>query len=486
MDTKSGISGITLQHYYTEQAARRGVFYKSLSEVTSPASDVWTKMTPQERAPFEKRAKDEKRGPQKEVEKFTSQGIALSTIEQQQRELENANRTMLRTIKEIVQNGFTNNCIGSQEFVFISGNYFIKKDDIYFPAEIAMVKFSFESGVISKFHTYVNPESLPMGYLNDAKEHSADTHQLPYPPNAKGEKNYTAVLNAMHSFLGNPSELPPLFTAKEEITIIKSFLQQFCPRDEPELVNRYRVYPLHQLFYEIKEEAVRNSVQGTPFKSIHIAEAHLNRDHYSYISNIACTYHEEMDCVKYCALASVQKWTLVFFDHICVDLNIRVEVGKHFPPEVDISHLSMADDNKNTNSGGAEALPSSETADLSSISTHQWGERSSIAEQDSSFSQDEHFPSLGSRRVGKPKKTSGHRDTNNPWITSASSSSSSNSREMTFENNTDVTSGRSNDRGYRHDDSTLDSTVLRGMGRGSALFRRECNFGRGRSAHSYK
>lgn len=66
-------------------------------------------MNAQQRGPFEKRAKEEKLGPRKEVEKFTSQGIPLSVIEKEKIEFESAQKTMMRTIKEIVNGAFINN-----------------------------------------------------------------------------------------------------------------------------------------------------------------------------------------------------------------------------------------------------------------------------------------------------------------------------------------------------------------------------------------
>lgn len=143
-------------------------------------------------------------------------------------------------------------------------------------------------------------------------------------------------------------------------------MQQLCDYREGNN-SRYRVYPLHQLFYDIKEEAVKNSIDGVSFRSIHIAEAHLNRDHYAYLNNTACNvsflffdficlpvqtlkpnfnfrqYHEENDVVKFCALANVQKWAFIFADHICVDLNVTLISGQHFPPEIDLSHLNQTD-----------------------------------------------------------------------------------------------------------------------------------------------
>lgn len=130
---------------------------------------------------------------------------------------------------------------------------------------------------------------MPLGHLADAKEYSQATHQLPWPPNAKGERNYVRILHDMNEFMGNPAS-PLLFTAKENIPIIKSFLKTFIDHqgDDEDNVDRYRVYPLHQLFYDIKEEAVKMSVEGVSFKSIHIAEEHLKRDDYTYLTNTAC------------------------------------------------------------------------------------------------------------------------------------------------------------------------------------------------------
>lgn len=136
-------------------------------------------MTPQQKGPFEKLAKEQKLNGNKEEEKYTSQGIPVSHIENEQRQVEDARRTMTQTIKQIVDNAFINNsrltrrenvrsffkfdffpsiaAMGSQEYFFISGIYFARIKEDYLPAELAMVKFTFENGVVSKFHSYINP-----------------------------------------------------------------------------------------------------------------------------------------------------------------------------------------------------------------------------------------------------------------------------------------------------------------------------------------
>lgn len=66
-------------------------------------------MNAQQRGPFEKQAKEHKQGSQKEVEKYTSQGIPLSQIKREEQAACVAQRSMKMTIKEIVQNAYTNN-----------------------------------------------------------------------------------------------------------------------------------------------------------------------------------------------------------------------------------------------------------------------------------------------------------------------------------------------------------------------------------------
>ncbi|KAG4080743.1 hypothetical protein HA402_005923 [Bradysia odoriphaga] len=473
--------------HFKEEERRKGRHYNALSDVSAAASMTWQTMTAQQRGPFEKQAKESKCGPRREAEKYTSQGIALSVIEREQKKLEQDNRTMMRTIQNTVVDAFTNNTIASQEFIFISGNYFINIDEHYLPAEIAMVRFSLEHGIVSKFHTYVDPEKVPLGYLFDAKDNSEKTHRLPIPPHSKGERNYKRILDQMKMFMGEP--MPILFTSKENIAMIKSFIQSFIDFGNNGDIESYRVYPLHQLFFQIKENAVKNSdIERKSFKSIHIAEEHLKRDDYAYLAGTACTYHEELDCAKYCALAHVQNWAYIFLDHICVDLKIDLISGKHFPPEIDISHVNdvTQSDLSVSNFNDTEMNATNDTKDrtymdegqssrpvtASDVPTSYWSGRPQRPEVVQS--NDEAFPSLGSRnrKSGAAFKRPNQRVIDDPWNTSTSSSGSNPWRQRDeFESDSDEP------RSFVESD--LDSSHLRGMGRGSALYRMESGFGRG-------
>ncbi|XP_037038252.1 protein maelstrom homolog isoform X2 [Bradysia coprophila] len=463
--------------HFKEEERRKGRHYNALSDVSAAASTSWQNMTAQQRGPFEKQAKEMKCGPRREAEKYTSQGIALSVIERAQKKLEQENRTMMRTIQDTVVHGFTNNTIASQEFIFISGNYFININEHYLPAEIAMVRFSFEHGIISKFHTYVDPEKVPMGYLFDAKDNSEKTHRLPIPPNSKGERNYKCILDQMKQFMGEP--MPILFTSKETIPMIKSFIQSFIDFGNNDDIDAYRVYQLHLLFFEIKEMAVKNSpTERKSFKSVHIAEEHLRRDDYAYLAGTACSYHEELDCAKYCALAHVQNWAYIFLDHICVDLSIGLISGKHFPPEIDISHVQDATQNdlsvSNLNDTEMNVTNDTKNRTYTEYTDEAQSSCAATASQAPSYwsgrpqrpefvqSNDEAFPSLGSRKrvIDDPWNTSTSSSGSNPWIQRGEFESDSDEPRSFVE-------------------SELNSSHLRGMGRGSALYRMESGFGRG-------
>lgn len=40
-------------------------------------------------------------------------------------------------------------------------NYFVRTDEgVYYPAELALIKFNFEDGILSKYHQYLNPREF--------------------------------------------------------------------------------------------------------------------------------------------------------------------------------------------------------------------------------------------------------------------------------------------------------------------------------------
>lgn len=68
--------------------------------------------------------------------------------------------------------------MATEAYYFVAGNYFCHKQcesgTIYFPAEIAIIKFTFEDGVVQKFHTYINPGN------NEGRRFCGVSHDFPF------------------------------------------------------------------------------------------------------------------------------------------------------------------------------------------------------------------------------------------------------------------------------------------------------------------
>lgn len=117
---------------------------------------------------------------------------------------------------------------------------------------------------------------------------SNETHKLPIPPNAKGEKNFASIIEKINNFLGTSMDLTPLFTLEENIPMIDSIIQELCSADKSGN-HRYEILPLNQLFFDLKGQIAIRSIDGTlGFKSIDEATHQLNQDKYIYFQQIAC------------------------------------------------------------------------------------------------------------------------------------------------------------------------------------------------------
>ena len=129
--------------------------------------------------------------------------------------------------------------------------------------------------------------AIPTGYAYEVRHNSSTSHLLKGPPDALGESDFKKIFQDMIEFCGNPpkDDFPPLFTHKNQIDMIESFQNQFC-KDQ---ILPYRIYPLGELFFQLKRATAQTRDGQISFTSIHIAEAHIDRDTYDFRKGIACT-----------------------------------------------------------------------------------------------------------------------------------------------------------------------------------------------------
>lgn len=179
---------------------------------------------------------------------------------------------------------------------------------------------------------------------------SDSTHRLPIPPHAMGTENWEDVFQQILEFITIDGIVHPLYTLPEHMPMIKSFIRQFCQCDDSCDPNTIPIYSLTFMFFVLKQQTSKYGVNGNSkgFNSIHTAQTMLDRDIYDYTAGISCTYHEDNDISKYCALSFCTRWSFTISDHVCLDLNIKLILGQHVPPNSDIEtayiKLEQADD----------------------------------------------------------------------------------------------------------------------------------------------
>lgn len=141
---------------------------------------------------------------------------------------------------------------------------------------------------------------LPSGYAYEAASRSKAVHRLPTPPKALGENNYANILQNILKFFDatDSRSLPPMFTDNDQVPVVKSIIEQLC-KDSYEDPLNFRVYPIAQLFFVLKGETSKYTLdEAGAFFSVHIAQTMIDRDQYDYRSNIACAVRIDINKVS--------------------------------------------------------------------------------------------------------------------------------------------------------------------------------------------
>ncbi|CAF4438648.1 unnamed protein product, partial [Adineta steineri] len=70
-----------------------------------------------------------------------------------------------------------------QDLIFVTFQIFCRTDDEdggdYYPAEIAIMKYSFSDNIKQEYYTIMKPEKFPVGYTGTAIDLSRETHLIP-------------------------------------------------------------------------------------------------------------------------------------------------------------------------------------------------------------------------------------------------------------------------------------------------------------------
>lgn len=327
-------------------------FSGGMDEVMREAGPHWDKLDDEEREVYKEKAKAYKKLPRKNYgERYTSQGIPYSQVEREQRERAAKIELIRNSIADRIQTACVKNELETMKVFFISFNHFCKTtNNVYVPAEMALVKYCLETGVIDKMHEYINPQKIPLGLALDAITWSEESHRLPVPPDSMGETDFSVLLEKILNFIDYEDEKKCknflLFTDAKEVAMTENILSQFT--EDSKMLSTFLVCPLGEFFYQLKVATERYGLglDKANFPGRTLADILLKKDPYEYTAGISCEFHEELGNPRYCALSRVVRWSYIISDNCCLDLNIEVISGQHLPANADTtlcSELTQSD-----------------------------------------------------------------------------------------------------------------------------------------------
>lgn len=389
----------------------------SLSEATTAAGKLWAEMGPQERGPYNAKAKEEKLGSKHKAEKLTCTGQPVSLVEKEKAEAEQNERQVKRNIETIVRQSLKSGELETQSYFFIMVNYFTKtlKGGVFVPAEVSVCQYSLKEGVYRVYHTFVNPAVTIYGHQYEAQHHSDTTHMLPLPPKAMGETCLSRIYNDILEFVRckETGQYPPIYTSRECVHIVESVLEFLMA--EPGASNvKLNVYPIQYLFFVLKEATCEVGELEKP-KSFFITDAFFERDHFEY--TVGCKYHDDMDRNRYCTKSYVTRWGYIFSDYMCADLAISLIPERHAPEGTNLSAVAAAASTFNDTASMISMMTetSCSTKALSEHKIYRDEQKSGLSnrtsttwhttkQQKSSLSgfENDDFPSLGQPNRKKP------------------------------------------------------------------------------------
>lgn len=89
---------------------------------------------------------------------------------------------------------------------FVTFQIFCRTDDEdggdYYPAELAIMKYSFSERVQDEYFTIIKPEKFPVGYTATAIDLSRETHQIPPFDFISANGNYSQIWQQVKRIIG--------------------------------------------------------------------------------------------------------------------------------------------------------------------------------------------------------------------------------------------------------------------------------------------
>ncbi|XP_053663277.1 protein maelstrom homolog [Anopheles marshallii] len=328
MPKKNGFFYFMLEYQQRKQA--EGHPARKMALITTEAGKIWEKMNAEQRGPYNQQAKNAQN--QGGLEKLNCLGIAISEIDNQLRSKEEHAQMITKLVADRVASAESRKELATEVVYIISLSYFgHTMQHKYIPAELGVVKYNLQSGVMDRLHLYFNPGEIPLGAAHSMQTHTKQTHQLPLPPNAWGTTDKNEIAVKLISFLGADDEIPPLFTDEETLPIVEGMLRDLL--DDCIENKMLYVCSMAELFCFLKQATERHFEGTATFPSTLMAQHILKMDSYGFALGISCEYHERELNMLNCALSQATRWAYTLSKYCCLQMGIECVPGKHIPPD---------------------------------------------------------------------------------------------------------------------------------------------------------
>lgn len=315
------------------------VFPNGMADIVPIAHPRWKQLPEKEKQRFENMAKQEKarlRGRAGDQYKVDNVGNVLAHRTDKYTELE---KRRMAEKKNMIRNWPAGKALKSEVFYFINIQYLCKTEEgEYLPAEIAVIEYSIEKGIMRDLHRFIEPGKIPTGYRFTCIQNSEDTHKIPVENFERADNNYRGLWIQLENFINynrTKDENPPLYCLGaghryEAIEYCLDWIHGKACLGEPNRIKK--VYEIESLFHEMQAHIGNQVSKSSCIDSLTSSE-------WDYEPNIKCDYHEELE-VKDCALGIVHRYAYAISDALCPFFDV-LPTKNHLPTRDDTGAIKV-------------------------------------------------------------------------------------------------------------------------------------------------
>ncbi|XP_037935455.1 uncharacterized protein LOC119669580 [Teleopsis dalmanni] len=225
--------------------------------------------------------------------------------------------------------------IRSEKYIIFNANFFVRtlRGGFYIPAEVCLIEFSIDEGITNIYHTLIKPCISLHGEQYNAKIHSDETHRLPIPPYAIGEKNIAKVYNEIIEFTKEKetNTYRPVYTIQEGMKIAQNIVN-FMKLDLGTNDIKLDIRPLEVLLEHMKNASI--SVNAATRSEISL----LFEERVCDKIQTACQFHQNIDNTEHCSKAIATLWCQITCEYISIDYKRKQNIEHTEIPKKEVFH----------------------------------------------------------------------------------------------------------------------------------------------------